>query len=100
MGITNEGQIMILIHCGSRGLGHQICSDYLRIAESALKRYNITLPDRELACVPNNSVEGENYKQVMACALNFAWVNRHMIMHWTRRVFEKVFRARQRSRIS
>lgn len=93
MGITNEGQIMILIHCGSRGLGHQICSDHLRIAESALKKYNITLPDRELACVPNNSVEGENYKQVMACALNFAWVNRHMIMHWTRRVFEKVFRA-------
>lgn len=92
MGITQTGQITILIHCGSRGFGHQICSDYLRISEVAMKKYNIQLPDRELACVPHSSEEGQNYVKAMNCALNFAWCNRHMIMHWTRKTFEKVFR--------
>jgi len=91
MGIDHEGQITVLIHCGSRGLGHQICSDYLRVSESALKRYGITLPDRELACVPNSSPEGEAYRKAMYSALNFAWSNRQMITHWTRKAFEKVF---------
>ena len=91
MGITEEGQITVLVHCGSRGFGHQVCSDYLRICEIGLKKYNIQLPDRELACVPYNSVEGQNYVKAMNCALNFALCNRHMIMHWTRKTFEKVF---------
>lgn len=91
MGITQIGQITVLIHCGSRGFGHQLCSDYLRISEIAMKKYNIQLPDRQLACVPYSSEEGQNYVKAMNCALNFAWCNRHMIMHWTRKTFEKVF---------
>ncbi len=91
MGIENEDQLTVLIHCGSRGFGHQICTDYLRVSEAALRRYNITIPDRELACVPNNSKEGENYRKAMFSALNFAWANRQMITHWTRKTFEKVF---------
>ena len=91
MGITNEGQVTVLIHCGSRGFGHQVCSDYLRVSEAALRRYDIKLRDRELACVPYNSQEGEDYVRAMNCALNFAWSNRQMIMHWTRKTFQKVF---------
>jgi tRNA-splicing ligase RtcB len=90
MGIK-EGTITILIHCGSRGFGHQVCSDYLRVAEQAMKKYNINLPDRELACVPNTSEEGESYRKAMFAALNFAWSNRQMITHWTRKSFERVF---------
>ncbi len=90
-GIDHEGQVTVLIHCGSRGFGHQVCSDYLRVSETALRKYNIQLPDRELACVPNNSPEGESYRGAMYAALNFAWSNRQMITHWTRKVFEKVF---------
>ena len=90
MGIK-EGTITVLIHCGSRGFGHQVCSDYLRVAEQAMEKYNINLPDRELACVPNNSEEGESYRKAMFTALNFAWSNRQMITHWTRKSFERVF---------
>lgn len=85
-----KGQLTVLIHCGSRGFGHQVCSDYLRYSEQALRKYKIELIDRELACVPNNSPEGENYRKAMYCALNFAWSNRQMITHFTRRVFEKI----------
>ncbi len=91
MGIE-EGQVTVLTHCGSRGFGHQICSDYLRISERALQKYNIKLADRELACVPNSSEEGESYRKAMFAALNFAWSNRQMISHWTRRSFERVFK--------
>jgi tRNA-splicing ligase RtcB (3'-phosphate/5'-hydroxy nucleic acid ligase) len=91
MGIQ-EGNVTVLIHCGSRGFGHQICSDYLRISEQALKKYDITLADRELACVPNTSEEGESYRKAMFAALNFAWSNRQMITHWTRKSFERVFK--------
>ena len=91
MGITQEGQLTVLIHCGSRGLGHQICSDYLRISEIALRNSSIKLAERELACVPNSSAEGEDYRKAMYCALNFAWSNRQLITHWTRKTFEKVF---------
>ena len=91
MGIE-EGGVTILTHCGSRGFGHQICSDYLRISEQALKKYNISLPDRELACVPNSSEEGDSYRKAMFAALNFAWSNRQMISHWTRKSFERVFK--------
>jgi tRNA-splicing ligase RtcB len=90
MGIK-EGTITVLIHCGSRGFGHQVCSDYLRVAEQAMEKYNISLPDRELACVPNNSEEGDSYRKAMFAALNFAWSNRQMITHWTRKSFERVF---------
>ena len=90
MGIK-EGTITVLIHCGSRGFGHQVCSDYLRVSEQAMAKYDINLPDRELACVPNNSDEGESYRKAMFAALNFAWSNRQMITHWTRNSFERVF---------
>lgn len=90
MGLT-KGTITILIHCGSRGFGHQVCSDYLRTCEQALQKYNISLKDRELACVPNSSEEGESYRRAMACAMNFAWANRQMITNWTRKSFERVF---------
>ena len=86
-----QGQLTVLVHCGSRGFGHQICTDYLRVSEGALKKYGISLADRELACVPNNSKEGEDYRKAMYAALNFAWDNRQMISHWTRKVFERVF---------
>jgi len=91
MGIT-EGTITVLIHCGSRGFGHQVCSDYLRVAEQALGKYDIHLADRELACVPNTSEEGESYRGAMFAALNYAWSNRQMITHWTRKSFERVFK--------
>jgi tRNA-splicing ligase RtcB len=91
MGIQ-EGQVTILTHCGSRGFGHQVCSDYLRISERVLEKYNIKLKDRELACVPNSSDEGESYRKAMFAALNFAWSNRQMISHWTRKSFERVFK--------
>ncbi|MDP2668139.1 MAG: RtcB family protein, partial [Nitrosopumilaceae archaeon] len=91
MGIKKDS-VTILIHCGSRGFGHQVCSDYLRISEQAQKKYNITLADRELACVPNTSEEGESYRTAMFAALNFAWSNRQMITHWTRKSFERVFK--------
>ena len=90
MGIK-KGSVTVLIHCGSRGFGHQVCSDYLRISEQVQKKYNINLADRELACVPNNSEEGESYRAAMFAALNFAWSNRQMITHWTRKSFERVF---------
>jgi len=91
MGIEKDS-VTILIHCGSRGFGHQVCSDYLRISEQCQKKYNIELADRELACVPNRSEEGESYRQAMFAALNFAWSNRQMITHWTRKSFERVFK--------
>jgi tRNA-splicing ligase RtcB len=90
MGIQ-EGTITVLIHCGSRGFGHQVCSDYLRISEQVQEKYDIHLADRELACVPNTSEEGESYRKAMFAALNFAWSNRQMITHWTRKSFERVF---------
>ena len=90
MGIQ-KGNVTILIHCGSRGFGHQVCSDYLRISEQAQSKYKINLADRELACVPNTSEEGESYRAAMFAALNFAWSNRQMITHWTRKSFERIF---------
>ena len=85
-----EDQVTVLIHCGSRGFGHQVCSDYLKISEKKIRDSGMTIVDRELACVPNNSEEGESYRKAMYCALNFAWSNRQMITHWTRNTFEKV----------
>ena len=92
MGFEKEGQLAILIHCGSRGFGHQVCSDYLKISEGALKKYDINIPDRELACVPYQSSEGKAYLKGMFSALNFAWSNRQIITHWVRKTFEKVLK--------
>jgi tRNA-splicing ligase RtcB (3'-phosphate/5'-hydroxy nucleic acid ligase) len=92
LGIHKEGQILILIHTGSRGYGHQTCSDYLKVMERAIGKYNVKLPDRELAACPSKSPEAEDYIAAMSAACNFAWVNRQMITHWARQAFEKVFK--------
>lgn len=89
--LKEEGQIAIMIHTGSRGLGFQVCSDYLKVIDAASHKYNISLPDRELACAPNTSNEALSYLAAMAAALNYAWSNRQMITHWTRKVFSKIF---------
>ncbi len=91
-GVNHEGQVTVMIHCGSRGFGHQICSDYLRIMERAVHKYKISLPDRELACAPGTSNEAEDYYQAMACAVNYAFANRQVITHWVRQSFENVFK--------
>ncbi|MBT8172300.1 RtcB family protein [Candidatus Bathyarchaeota archaeon] len=91
-GVTHKGQVTVLIHCGSRGFGHQTCSDYLRIMERAVLKYNISLPDRELACAPATSNEAQDYYQAMACAVNYAFVNRQVITHWVRQSFEQVLK--------
>jgi tRNA-splicing ligase RtcB len=90
-GITREGQVTVMIHCGSRGFGHQVCSDYLKVMEGAVRRYGISLPDRELACAPGNAREAEDYFQAMSCAINYAFVNRQMITHSVRESFRQVF---------
>lgn len=92
-GIEHEGQVTVMIHCGSRGFGHQICSDYLRVMERAVHKYKIVLPDRELACAPGNSNEAEDYYQAMACAVNYAFANRQAIMQWVRQSFQQVFKG-------
>jgi tRNA-splicing ligase RtcB len=91
MGINDTGQVLVLIHTGSRGFGHQVCSDYVELLGEAVKRYGISLPDRQLACAPVNSPEGKDYLAVMACAANYAWANRQCITHWARASFIKVF---------
>ncbi|MGQ9478638.1 MAG: RtcB family protein [Thermoproteota archaeon] len=91
-GIEKIGQIVVLIHTGSRGYGHQICSDYLKVMEAASRKYNIWLPDRELAAVPVESPEAKNYFAAMACAVNYAFLNRQVITHWVRESFTKVFK--------
>lgn len=87
MGIEEVGQVLLLIHTGSRGLGHQVCDDYVRDLREATQRYGIELPDRELACAPIKSSEGQNYLAAMACAANYAWANRQCITHWARESF-------------
>ena len=91
MGITEIGQILVLIHTGSRGFGHQVCTDHLRVMEGAVSKYGIKLPDRQLACAPIESSEGQDYLAAMACAANYAWANRQCIAHWVRESFSKVF---------
>ena len=91
MGVDRLGQILLLIHTGSRGLGYQICDDYLRVMEYAVRRYGISLPDRELACAPFSSPEASDYLAAMACAANYAWANLQCITHWAREAFSRVF---------
>ncbi len=90
-GIEEVGQVVVLIHTGSRGLGHQVCDDYLRTMTSAVQKYGIELPDRQLACAPVQSTEGKAYQAAMACAANYAWANRQLICHWTRECFANFF---------
>jgi tRNA-splicing ligase RtcB len=86
-----ENQIVVLIHCGSRGLGHQICTEYVREIEQEHADFVAELPDKELAAAPAGSRLAEGYYRAMGAAINFAWVNRQLITHRTRRVFERVF---------
>jgi tRNA-splicing ligase RtcB (3'-phosphate/5'-hydroxy nucleic acid ligase) len=87
----SAGQVCCMIHCGSRGLGHQVCTDHLKVLEGSMKKYNITLPDRQLACAPINSQEGKAYFGAMAASANYAWANRQMITHTTRQVLSRRF---------
>jgi tRNA-splicing ligase RtcB len=91
MGLEEPGQITVMIHCGSRGFGHQVCDDALDVMQVAARKYGITLPDRQLACAPVGSEEGRTYYAQMACAANYAWANRQGIMHRVRGVFAEVF---------
>lgn len=90
MGLS-EGCLVVQIHCGSRGFGHQICSDYVRDFQPVVQRYGIRLPDRELVCAPMDSPEGKAYFSAMRCAANFAFANRQVLTHFMRRAFEEVF---------
>ena len=87
-----EGQITVLIHSGSRGLGYQVCDDYLARMVKHLGELNIPLPDRQLACAYLDSPRGKEYLAAMACAANYAWANRQMLMHWTRETFQHVLK--------
>jgi len=91
MGIRGVGQIGIMIHTGSRGLGHQVASDYLEVMRRAVKKYNIKLRDIQLVCAPFNSPEGQDYFAAMNAAANFAFCNRQMITHFARKAFQEVF---------
>ena len=90
LGIDRPGRVCVMIHTGSRGFGHQIATDYIAISERAVKKYNIALPDRQLACAPIHSPEGEDYWRAMSCGANFAWNNRQLITHGVRNAFESV----------
>ena len=94
-----KGEVVVLIHSGSRGFGHQVCTDYLRDMGSAMKRYGIELPDRQLACVPVNSKEGQDYLGAMRAAANFAWANRQGITHFTRGAFKRIFGEQEELRV-
>jgi len=85
-----EGQVTVLIHSGSRGLGHQVCTDYVRELDAAIRRHGIVLPDRQLACAPISSREGQAYLAAMAAAANFAFANRHAMAHRVRRTVARV----------
>lgn len=88
---VRQGQVCVMIHCGSRGLGHQVCTDHLKVLESAVRKYGIRLPDRQLACAPLASPEGKAYFGAMAASANFAWANRQLITHMVRVVFERMY---------
>lgn len=90
MGIDQIGQVVLLIHTGSRGLGHQTAGDYIEQMVAAMKKYQIELPDRQLACAPLDSREGQDYLTAMRCAANYAWTNRQCIAHWVRESFSQV----------
>lgn len=90
MGIDDVGQVTVMIHTGSRGLGYQVCDDNVKVLGRTTQKYGIQIPDRQLACAPITSPEGKSYFEQMACAANYAWANRQCIMHWIRESFETV----------
>ncbi|MBN2734780.1 MAG: RtcB family protein [Methanomicrobiaceae archaeon] len=90
---VSKDNVCIMIHCGSRGLGHQVCTDHLKDIESATKKYGINIPDGQLACAPINSDEGRAYFGAMAASANYAWANRQMITHMVREVFSKIYKT-------
>ncbi|MBD3196493.1 MAG: RNA-splicing ligase RtcB [Candidatus Lokiarchaeota archaeon] len=92
LGIHEEKQVTVMVHTGSRAFGHQVCTDSLRMVERAMNKYGIKVPDRELACVPADTKEAQNYLSQMACAANFGFNNRQLITHWIREVFENFFK--------
>ncbi len=96
LGIDDVGQITIMIHTGSRGLGYQVCDDNVKVLGKITRKYGIDIPDRQLACAPINSPEGKSYFEQMACAANYAWANRQCIMHWVRESFEKILGKKAR----
>ncbi len=85
------GQLLIMIHCGSRGLGHQVCTDFVSTMKPVMDRYRLAPPDRELACAPIRSPEGQTYLGAMAAAANFAFANRQCISHWAQQVVDQLF---------
>jgi excinuclease UvrABC ATPase subunit len=87
-----EGTVTLMIHCGSRGLGHQVCDDFIRVMLHAAQKYGIELPDKQLCCAPLASPEGKDYLAAMAGAANFAFANRQIITHWVRETFEQALR--------
>jgi tRNA-splicing ligase RtcB len=89
-----EGMLTLQIHCGSRGLGHQVCTDYVQDFQRAVQKYGIDLPDRELVCAPMDSPEGEAYLGAMRAAANFAFANRQLLAHSARRAFEETFASK------
>ena len=100
LGLEKDG-ITIVVHTGSRGLGYQVCDDFIRVMIDASRKYNIELPDRQLCCAPINSPEGKEYLAAMACAANYAFANRQMITHWVRESFERALHVGPKeSRIS
>jgi tRNA-splicing ligase RtcB (3'-phosphate/5'-hydroxy nucleic acid ligase) len=90
-GITGHEQIVVMVHCGSRGFGHQVASDHLKVFEKSMRRYGITVKDQQLACAPFRSPEGQTYFSAMNCAANTAFANRQVITHQIREAFEAVF---------
>jgi len=85
-----EGQVVLMVHTGSRGFGHQVCTDYLKVMAGAVRKYGFELPDRQLACAPVDSPEGRDYLGAMRAAANFGFANRQIIMHWARETFMRV----------
>ncbi|MBM4250167.1 MAG: RtcB family protein [Euryarchaeota archaeon] len=90
LGMSGPGQVMVMVHTGSRGCGYQICDDWLKVMHQAYRKYRIDLPDPQLACAPAGSQEARDYFSAMACGANYAWANRQLITHWVREAFGKV----------
>ncbi|HEY4033512.1 MAG TPA: RtcB family protein [Ktedonobacteraceae bacterium] len=98
LGIGQKGQVVTTIHCGSRGFGHQVAEDFIKLAEAKQQDYGFQLVDRQLACLPLETVEGQQYLGAMACAANFAWANRQLLMHGVRQAFSAVFGRKARAK--
>jgi tRNA-splicing ligase RtcB len=95
-GLGRKGLVTVMIHSGSRGLGYQVCDDFLAVMQACARRYELVLPDRQLACTPLNSPEGQEYAGAMTAAANYAWANRQLMAHWVREAFAKLFRTSAR----